>query len=122
MIFLRAILDKHFLAIILLIVVVSVIYAMLAYRTEPNSDERASLVIALGRHPSLIDSKGTPIRLEAYLDSLNFKKYPVSGSNFLNTTRSVVKDNSNSLLYYILLTIWIKLCGLNIFAARLLTI
>jgi uncharacterized membrane protein len=122
MIFIRTILNKHFLQIMLLIVVVCVIYAILAYRTEPNSDERASLVIALGRHPSLIDSKGTPIQLEAYLDSLNYKKFPVSESNILNTTKSVVKDNSNSLFYYILLTIWIKLCGLSIFAARLLTI
>jgi hypothetical protein len=78
MIFIRKILNKEYRAIMLLIVLVCVIYAILAYRIPPNSDERASLVIALGRHPSLMDSKGTPIQFDAYIDSLNYKKHPIS--------------------------------------------
>jgi hypothetical protein len=121
MIFISKSLHREYGAITLLIVVVCVIYALLAFHIPPNSDERASLVIALGRHPSLMDSRGLPIPYSAYIDSLDHKMYPISGNSLLNTTR-VVKDNGNGLVYYILLTIWIKLFGLNIFLARLLTI
>jgi len=95
---------------------------MHAYHMTPNSDERASLVIALGRHPSLTDARGTPILFDAYIDSLRYEQYPLSGISFLKTTRSVVKDNSNGLLYYLLLTAWIKTFGLNIFIIRLLSL
>jgi uncharacterized membrane protein len=109
-------------AAIILLIFVCIFYGAHAYNTPPNSDERASLVIALGRHPSLTDAMGTPILFDAYIDSLNYKRYPVSGSSFTKTIQSVVKDNSNGLLYYLALTAWIKLFGLNIFLIRLLSV
>lgn len=106
----------------LLIILFCFIYGFQAYHSSPNSDERASLVIALGRHPELTDKMGKPINFEAYQDSLNYKKYPVADIHFLNTVRSVVKDNSNGLLYYLILTSCIKLFGLNLFILRVLSI
>lgn len=106
----------------LLIILFCFIYGIHAYHSSPNSDERASIVIALGRHPQLTDETGTPIAFGAYLDSLNYEKYPVSDSRFIKTIRSVIKDNSNGLLYYLLLTACIKLIGLNLFALRVLSI
>lgn len=72
---------------------------------------------------SFIDKpNGNPIPFDAYLDSINYKKYPVSGAGFLKTTESVVKDNSNGLFYYLLLTAWIKIFALNLFLIRVLSI
>jgi uncharacterized membrane protein len=109
-------------AIFLLITVIFIKYTIRAYDVHPNSDERASLVIALGKHPSLIDKKGNPITFDAYIDSLNYQRYPVSESSFNGAVHSVLKDNSNGLLYYLMLTSWIKIFGVNIFISRLLTI
>jgi uncharacterized membrane protein len=97
-------------------------YTILGWNVSPNSDERASIVIALGQHPSIISTNGSPISETEYFGALNYKKYQYSDVRLFKVVQSVINDNSNGLVYYLLLAGWIKVFGLSVLGMRILSI
>ena len=85
---------------------------------NPNEDEKASLVIAMGKFPMLSDQRG----MKEYMTAIDYSRFSGADISFQNVLQSVLNDNSNSSLYYFLLAGLIKLAGLNLIWLRLFSI
>lgn len=120
--------GKYVLIICLLLIAVCVsVYTYVGYHQPPNWDEEASIDIALGIRPAMVvgdhgrptgglhheEVIGKPVFTNADYDRHN---------NAAGVVNAVMQDNSNSVLYYLVLHYWIKATGLPIFSLRLLSI
>jgi hypothetical protein len=109
---------KNTYLVLFLIILVCTIYFLYSRNINPNEDERASLVIALGKFPMLSDQRS----MKEYLTALDYTRFSGTDIRFQNVLQSVLNDNSNGSLYYFILAGIIKLTGLNLIWLRLFSI
>jgi hypothetical protein len=99
---------------ILFIISICAIYFYRSKNNYPNSDERSSILIALGKYQSLTDSSGNFVSLGTYEQRLDYKKYDNSNVKIRAVFQNVVNDNTNGYIYYLALAAIIKFIGLKI--------
>lgn len=103
------------------------VYFIAGYNQALNWDDEASVDIALGIRPQfMIDTNGLPNKTLPYDQIVQknvFSSADYEQHNSANeVVRSVWRDNSNSMVYYLTLHYFIKLVGVNFHLMRLLSI
>ena len=113
--------------LLVLVAVFGVIYAVAAFKSIPNWDEEASYDIAFGvRPPYAKDSMGlflsqvpyAPITSDSVFSCADYEKF----NTIPSVMQSVLNDNSNSVVYYLILHYIIKLAGADIFYLKLFSV
>jgi hypothetical protein len=112
---------RNFLSI-LFIILTCAFYLYEGKNNYPNSDERSSILIASGKYQSLTDSLGDFVSPEVYEQRLEFKKYPISNIKLGAVLPSVMNDDTNGFLYYLLLAGIMKFIGQKIILLRVFSV
>lgn len=122
-----AISRSAWLPAVVLTILFCCVYFIAGTNQALNWDDEASVDIALGIRPQfMIDSNGLPNKTLPYHQIVNknvFSSADYEQFNSVNEViRSVWRDNSNSVVYYVTLHKFIRMLGVNFQLMRLLSI
>ncbi len=100
---------------------------LVCFHRSPDYDERASIDISLGIRPKMVtDSLGnltTDLHYENVIGKNQFKHHEyIEHRTSDKVFRSVMKDNTNSFLYYLLLQKWSLVVGVGLFKMRMFSV
>jgi uncharacterized membrane protein len=109
---------KNYVFVFFFIVVSCSIYLHRGRYIPFSSDEKVSIVIAMGQFPTLADKFLNPHAPLEYPTLLVYNKYSITDIHFSNVFKSIIQNDGSGFFYYFLLSFLIKAGGYNLIWLR----